>query len=65
MSGVVLTVVVVWLVLSVVTTVACALVTRGGLEEDGRRGYLDDELTALLAAGSATAGVRAPGARAR
>ncbi len=37
MTGVVLTVVAVWLVLSVLASAACALVARGGLREDLHR----------------------------
>ncbi len=36
---VVLAIVGVWLLLSVVTTVACAALARGGLHEDRVRGY--------------------------
>jgi hypothetical protein len=45
---VVLTVIAVWLGLSALATVACALVARSGLREDGRRGYLDKEHARLL-----------------
>ncbi len=37
-----LTLTVAWLVLSLPATVVCVLVARGGLREDGRRGYLGD-----------------------
>ena len=43
MVAVLLTMAVAWLVLSVLTTVVCTLIARGGLREDGRRGYLDEQ----------------------
>ena len=48
MSAVVLTVIAVWLVLSALATVACTLITRGGVREDDRRVSLDSELARLL-----------------
>ena len=61
MSAVVLTVIAAWLVLSILSTVACTLVARGGLEEDGRRGYLDLELAGMLdAEDAARTGFPAP-----
>jgi hypothetical protein len=44
MIAVVLTVIAAWLVLAALATVACTLITRGGLREDFCRGYLDLEL---------------------
>ena len=38
-TSVVLAIVGAWLVLSIVTTVACAALARGGLHEDRARGY--------------------------
>jgi hypothetical protein len=49
MSAVVLTVIVAWLVLSALTTVAWTLLARGGLREDLRRGRLDDDLARVHA----------------
>lgn len=49
MTAVVLTVIAAWLVLAALVTVGCALVTRGGLREDRRRGYVDEDLERLLA----------------
>ena len=37
MSDLVLTILAAWLVFAVLATAACALVTRGGRDEDGRR----------------------------
>jgi len=31
-----------WLLLSIITTVACAALARGGLNEDRARGYFHD-----------------------
>ena len=42
MSAVVLTVIAAWLVLAALVAVGCALVARGGLREDRRRGYLGE-----------------------
>ena len=49
MTAVVLTVLVAWLVLAALVAGGCALVARGGLREDRRRGYLDEDLERLLA----------------
>jgi hypothetical protein len=49
MGAVVLTAIVVWLVLSALTTVAWTLVARGGLREDLRYGRLDADLTRVHA----------------
>ena len=51
MTTVVLTVITAWLVLSILSTVACALVTRGGHEEDNRRQQAEADLALLSAAG--------------
>lgn len=40
MLGVVLTVVLVWLALSVLASAVCALIARGGLDEDRLRAHL-------------------------
>ena len=41
-STVVLAIVGTWLLLAVLTTVACAALARGGLREDRARGYVPD-----------------------
>ncbi len=33
-----------WLLLAILTTLACAAVARGGAREDTARGYLDDRV---------------------
>jgi len=50
MTTVVLTVITAWLALSILSTVACALVTRGGREEDSRRQEAEAEMAFLIGA---------------
>jgi hypothetical protein len=51
MTTVVLTVITAWVALSILSTIACALVTRGGHAEDSRRQEAEADLALLLVTG--------------
>jgi len=44
MVAMILTAITTWLLLSVLTTAACAGVVRGGVREDRMRGYVTDRM---------------------